>query len=224
MTRKDTIMIAVLVNAALLITLFVTAVKREEQQSPSHNKEIVEVHPIALPDLAKKQEEKSEKNDIEQVLKEFAEKPVAREEKKMPPIDFAKELEAITKATAPSPKENRSSPLLKEEKKVTVQKGDTLDKIARNHHVTIDQIISYNHLNTSVLQIGQILKIPGSQAKTTAAIPSSAESKYYTVKQGDNPWSIAMKNNMKLDELLKLNELNEEKARRLRPGDKLRIQ
>jgi LysM repeat protein len=46
---------------------------------------------------------------------------------------------------------------------------------------------------------------------------------YYTVKVGDNPWMIAMKHHLKLEELLKLNGLNEEKARKLKPGDRLRI-
>ena len=64
-----------------------------------------------------------------------------------------------------------------------------------------------------------MLKIP---AKGQAA-PSADVAKFYTVKQGDNPWTIAVKNQLKVDELLKLNDLNDEKARRLRPGDKLRI-
>lgn len=48
--------------------------------------------------------------------------------------------------------------------------------------------------------------------------------KYYTVKNGDNPWTIAVKNHMKVDELLKLNHLDADKAKRLKPGDQLRIQ
>jgi len=46
---------------------------------------------------------------------------------------------------------------------------------------------------------------------------------YYTVKVGDNPWTIAMKHHMKVEELLRINSLNEEKARKLKPGDRLRI-
>ncbi|NGX46548.1 MAG: hypothetical protein K940chlam2_01740, partial [Chlamydiae bacterium] len=44
-----------------------------------------------------------------------------------------------------------------------------------------------------------------------------------TVVSGDNPWTIAVKNRIKVDQLLKLNGLNEEKARCLKPGDRLRI-
>jgi LysM repeat protein len=43
------------------------------------------------------------------------------------------------------------------------------------------------------------------------------------MKVGENPWAIAIRHHMKLDELLRLNGLNEEKARKLKPGDRLRI-
>ncbi|HEY4254932.1 MAG TPA: LysM domain-containing protein, partial [Chlamydiales bacterium] len=46
---------------------------------------------------------------------------------------------------------------------------------------------------------------------------------YYIVKVGDNPWTIAMKHHLKVEELLKLNGLNEQRARKLKPGDRLRI-
>ncbi len=49
------------------------------------------------------------------------------------------------------------------------------------------------------------------------------EGKYYIVKSGDNPWSVAIKNHIKFDELLRLNNLDEDKAKKLKPGDKLRI-
>ena len=47
--------------------------------------------------------------------------------------------------------------------------------------------------------------------------------KYYTVKPGDNPWTIAMKHHIKVDDLLKMNDLDNHKAKKLRPGDKLKI-
>ena len=46
---------------------------------------------------------------------------------------------------------------------------------------------------------------------------------FYVVKEGDSPWAIALSNGIRLDELLKLNGLDEQKARKLRPGDRLRI-
>ncbi len=42
----------------------------------------------------------------------------------------------------------------------TVQKGDTLYTIASNYHLTPHQIITINHLPSTSLQIGQVLKLP----------------------------------------------------------------
>ena len=41
----------------------------------------------------------------------------------------------------------------------TVQKGDTLYKIAQNYNVTVDELKRINNLTSNVLSIGQILKI-----------------------------------------------------------------
>lgn len=87
-----------------------------------------------------------------------------------------------------------------------------------------------NKLTNTNLRIGQVLKIPNKAAKKSE--PSSAVfspvseegAKYYIVKKGDNPWTIAVKNHLKTEDLLKLNNMTEDQARRLKPGDKLRIQ
>lgn len=201
MTRKDTIIIAVFVNAALLIALFTSAIVREEKVTPLPvKKEIAEAVPVKVP----------EQKPV------VAVKEIAKEEKPKPNIDFAKELEAITKAAAKG-KAEKVVPMTAGNQ-VKVQKGDVLEKIARRHGCSVGALMEYNQLKSNVLQIGQVLKIPGNQAV------SSSKDNFYTVKQGDNPWAIAVKNHMKLEDLLKLNDLNEEKARRLRPGDKLRIE
>lgn len=46
---------------------------------------------------------------------------------------------------------------------------------------------------------------------------------FYTVQNGDSPWKIAKKCNIKVEDLLRLNNLDEEKARNLKIGQKLRI-
>lgn len=113
---------------------------------------------------------------------------------------------------------------------VVVKKGDTLEKIAKASRATVDELIKLNHLSSSFLRVGQVLKIPQEHAvvaKTKAAVPEkkpveASGPEYYTVKVGDNPWTIAMKHHIKVEELLRLNSLNEEKARKLKPGDRLR--
>jgi len=99
---------------------------------------------------------------------------------------------------------------------IIVRAGDTLDKIARSYGLSVEEIMRVNHLIDSRLQIGQVLKLTKAGKR--------GQEKYYTVKNGDNPWTIAMKNQMKVDELLRLNNLDEDKAKRLKPGDQLRIQ
>jgi peptidoglycan DL-endopeptidase LytF len=111
---------------------------------------------------------------------------------------------------------------------VSVKKGDTLDKIAKANNTTADEIIKLNQLPGTFLKVGQILKIPEPKAvvanepKLNLEKASNVGPEYYVVKVGDNPWGIAMKHHIKLEELLKLNQLNEEKARKLKPGDRLR--
>lgn len=222
MTRKDTIIIAVLVNAALLIALFVTAIKRDDSPSQEAEKIAAHIQPIAIPEPDQKEIKAAQGDEIDLVLKEFSEKKSEITGEESPKIDFVKELEAITKSVSELPQEE--SVAAADFIKVTVKKGDVLEKIARVNHSSVDEITRVNQLKSSMLQIGQTLKIPkkaGMQAPVEHRESTGAE--FYVVKQGDNPWAIAVKNHLKVDELLKLNNLTEEKARHLKPGDKLRI-
>jgi len=216
MNRKDTIIMAVVVNAVLLIALFVSAVRNDSAETA------LEIKSVDLPERKEEQVIKVAEGDaIDQVLKDFSAQ--AREEKaeeSRPKIDFAKELEAITKAAAQKKETVKKVVSSDGMIEVTVVSGDSLAKIASRHGTTVEAIKTANHLTTTVLQIGQKLKVPAKGAQTSK-VPSSET--YYTVKQGDNPWTIAVKNQIKVDDLLKLNNLNEEKARRLRPGDRLKI-
>ncbi|MBW5466766.1 DUF1175 family protein [Brevibacillus formosus] len=64
-----------------------------------------------------------------------------------------------------------------------VSAGDTLSKIAREHQVTVDQIIQWNQLNDDRLSIGQTLSIHGASTSDSIAtdIPSDV-----AVDQNDN--------------------------------------
>jgi peptidoglycan DL-endopeptidase LytF len=107
---------------------------------------------------------------------------------------------------------------------VTVKKGDVLEKIAKAHQTSVTALMKANNLSSTQLKIGQVLKVPAKEGSppVLSAQPSAAM-EYYIVKEGDSPWLIATKNHVKVDELLKLNNLDEQKARKLRPGDRLRI-
>ncbi len=239
MNRRDMIIIAVLINAGLLIVLFASALK---SNSAKEELAIAAAAPIPviseLPIRSKPQPVAGD--EVDQVLQQFPQvsahpAPLVVEAKP----DFAGELKALALpetpiATALVPQapviEVQQQPVVSEPQviEVKVKKGDFLEKIARANHTTVDAIMKQNHLTSTRLSIGQVLKIIPKEAKKGQAASHSSEKapsgeKFYTVKNGDNPWTIAVKNHMKLDELLKLNQLDEDKARRLKPGDQLRI-
>ena len=95
----------------------------------------------------------------------------------------------------------------------TVKKGDSLYKIASANNVSVDTIIKDNSLNNTVLQIGQVLKL----RKTTEEIeecfgpdynpPVSSNTLTYTVKKGDNLYSIASRYNVSVTSIVNLNNL-----------------
>lgn len=80
----------------------------------------------------------------------------------------------------------------------TVKSGDSLWKIANEYNVTVSEIIELNNLGTTLLQIGQQLKIP------TKAI---SEPLYYIVKSGDSLWKIANQYNVTVNDLMNANNL-----------------
>jgi peptidoglycan DL-endopeptidase LytF len=226
MTRRDTIIVAALVNAGLLVVLFVSALKNEEgREEIAYKKEAAALVTHEKP--VRSETKRVIGDEIDQVLKQYT-KPVATESIQEKP-SVASFVEDLNKPAEPAvltvkaPVQNITSD-------VTVQKGDVLEKIARRNKTSVSEIMRLNSLSSTNLKIGQVLKIPvktDEEVKVTAIEktpldPTSA--KYYTVKPGDNPWTIAVKNHIKVEDLLHLNNMTEDKARKIRPGDQIRIQ
>lgn len=218
MNRKNTILIAVVINAALLAVLLVAALTVQEdlpEQNTFVREESLQLPQIEdvplyqeLPNLA---------------LKEPESKPIQEETPslvhKLPPVkEEIKEVVSI-----PAPVKSLPTAELKE---IVVKKGDSLDKLARLNHTSVDEIVKLNRLSSTFLKIGQVLKMPEERKLASSNAQKKIQepkAQYYTIKVGENPWAIAMRHHMKVDELLKLNGLNEAKARKLKPGDRLRI-
>lgn len=78
-----------------------------------------------------------------------------------------------------------------------VQKGDNLYTIANKYDTTISDIKKINNLSTNILQIGQLLKIPGSINYNT-----------YIVKKGDSLWKIANKYDTTVKKIMTINNLS----------------
>lgn len=107
-----------------------------------------------------------------------------------------------------------------------VLSGDTIESIAQQFQVQVQELVQYNALQTERVELGQVVLIPdkknlASSGKCEEQQPE--EVVYYVVKAGDSPWVIAHKHQIPVQKLLQLNDLDEKKSRRLKPGDKVRI-
>ncbi|AFS23545.1 lytic transglycosylase [Chlamydia psittaci] len=241
MNRRDTIIIATLVNAVLVLVLFTTAKHADKKNAdvlcPPLPAKLVEFAP---PPVEKVQEkvEKIEKPVVETVPQrvskeefavQFAEnKPVVV---KAPPTPSVPQTTSPVPVASPTPIEPSTQVAKETPKKeayatVVVKKGDFLERIAKANHTTVAVLMQINDLSSTQLKIGQVLKVPVYDKQETTKNPqvkvASAED-FYTVQEGDSPWTIALRNQIRLEDLLKMNDLDEQKARKLRPGDQLRI-
>ena len=86
----------------------------------------------------------------------------------------------------------------------TVKSGDSLWSIAKKFGVSVEELKSANNLSSSLLRVGQILKIP----KEEIEVEPSEEYIIYTVKSGDNLYSIARQYNISVDKLINYNNLS----------------
>lgn len=80
-----------------------------------------------------------------------------------------------------------------------VQAGDTLWKIATSNNISVQDLQSWNNLNSKTIYVGQELSL--------IAPHSHATYSSYTVKSGDTLLSIAKKYNTTVTELKSINEL-----------------
>jgi LysM repeat protein len=105
----------------------------------------------------------------------------------------------------------------------TVQKGDSLYRIAQKYHSSIPELKTLNGLRTDLLQINQVLKV-SDQVTTPAPVvspPSSTDTaSVYTIVSGDYLGKIANKYGMSVADLKKLNNLTSDL---IYPGQKLKM-
>jgi len=98
----------------------------------------------------------------------------------------------------------------------TVKKGDNIWQISKRFSVSVDEIKKANKLKNNKLQVGMNLQIPVETNKTTKNSKviknKEIEPQYHTVKKGENLFRIAKKYNLSVDELKRLNNLNNNKV------------
>ncbi|MCH8473670.1 MAG: LysM peptidoglycan-binding domain-containing protein [Opitutales bacterium] len=124
-----------------------------------------------------------------------------------------------TRTTTPGPTEVAAA-----EGEYIVERGDTLSIIARNHGVTLNNLLAANNLQMdSVIHPGDRLEIPeGTVAATTDRERTSrtAETATYTVRRGDNLSRIASQHGISVRDLRELNNLEGDL---IREGQELRV-
>ncbi len=204
-TRKDTIIIAMLVNIALLAVLFATAT-RNPTNSPVTKVEPVFTQVEAISQVAAPVSapiSKQPVDEIDEILKSYA----------------LKTHKTVSPVTQEAPKVAVEQPSIAT-RTVTVKKGDVLSRIAKQNGVKVEDIIALNNLESLKLQIGQVLKVPDTSTKAPTKVEGPD---FYVVKEGDSPWKIAKKCHISVEDLLRLNNLDEAKAKNLKIGQKLRI-
>lgn len=96
----------------------------------------------------------------------------------------------------------------------TVKRGDTLYGISNQYGVSVMDIMSVNNLNSTNLNVGQVLTIP----LNTGTNPDNTFT--YTVKKGDSLYSIANLYGTNVNTLIRLNNL---KNNNLSIGQKLLV-
>lgn len=129
-----------------------------------------------------------------------------------------------------------------------VKKGETITSISRKYKCSVTDIRAWNGLKSNYLKPGQKLTIytPGkvpipptanqndavnkktTQSATTKKVETKTnvnstgtKYKYYTIKNGDNLWTVAQKYNTTVDALKKLNGFGNKIV--LHTGDKIKV-
>lgn len=121
-------------------------------------------------------------------------------------------------------------------KVISVVSGDTLSAIAKTYHVTVEQLMAWNGLKSTLLAIGDELvveindgttevqptteKIVVKQPKPQLIKKTYTVTKKYKVKKGDSLTAIAKKNDITTAQLKEWNDLS---SASLKKGQKLAI-
>ena len=107
----------------------------------------------------------------------------------------------------------------------TVEKGESLWLISRLYGVDMDSIMKANNLTPdSILSIGMKLTIPQVRvASSASSSPPAKEESYevYRIQSGDTLWGISRRYKVSLQDLMKVNNLNEKST--LQIGQSIRI-
>ncbi|WP_204345922.1 LysM peptidoglycan-binding domain-containing protein [Psychroserpens algicola] len=95
-----------------------------------------------------------------------------------------------------------------------VQKGETLYSLAKLYNTTLGQLKDANHLETTLIKVGQNLRV------ANFGTADARHSSVWTVSKGDTLYSIAKRNNTTVEAIKALNGLQ---SNLILPGQKLQL-
>jgi membrane-bound lytic murein transglycosylase D len=112
-----------------------------------------------------------------------------------------------------------------------VRSGDYLGRIASHYHVSVRQIMNWNHLRSNNIRVGQVLTIyqggapasaspsPSKPSQTSTATAAPGTYTTYTVKAGDSLFRISQQFGVTVKEIMDLNHCSSS----IKAGQKLKI-
>ena len=93
---------------------------------------------------------------------------------------------------------------------VTVEKGDSLSKIAKRYGTTVDALVRINELcDANQIFVGQVVLLEDPEADADAAAEDRVETAIVTVQPGDSLSKIAKRHDTTVEELMALNDIDD---------------
>lgn len=174
MNRRDIIIIAVLLNAAVLSFLFLTATRPEEEQSYRPTVErFISLDSVGVAPEQLHSEvhilDTIPRDEVDSVLKPYLSvqetaSPKFVQEPGSPQLIQIEDHDIVViRAPEIAPAIDQGQEL-----EVVVKRGDVLEKIARANGTSVKDIKKLNHLTNDRISIGQVLRIPVSGSGSTA--------------------------------------------------------
>ena len=164
MSRRDTIIVAVLINAGLLTLLFATAMNSDDDQSfvrqevtrPAPERKLIA--PATTPQQAGADE-------VDQAIAAYqtsskATTPTVTTTTSRTNRTKRTPTPTTTVTTTTKPTVTAPAATAPEEVVVRVKEGDNLERIARANGTTVKAIMETNNLRNFTVQVGQELRIP----------------------------------------------------------------
>ena len=195
MSRRDTIIVAVLINMTLLAALFLMASRNEwsayaeplafTYQSPEPQNSKIVFESVVESSYNESSDARRQEKVLEQPPRDEVDRVIENyslQTKTAQPESLLQQINE--RVPAEKPQINKNEAFVE----VTVKRGDYLEKIAKVNQTTVGAIMRLNALSSPKIEVGQILRIPVQSAPVKQASlaqkQGESEPEYYTIKSG----------------------------------------